>query len=65
MGGDDSILHLEIELSAMTRRARIALLLTGAVIALLSIALLVMSNAPRAGRIVEQTRIPPTVFASP
>jgi hypothetical protein len=49
----------------MTRRARIALLLSGAVIALLSIALLVMSNVPRAGRIVDQTRIPPTVFASP
>jgi len=65
MGVGDSILHLEIQHSTMTRRARIALLLSGAVIALLSIALLVMSNAPRAGRIVDQTRIPPTVFASP
>jgi hypothetical protein len=49
----------------MTRRVRITLLLTGAVIALLSVALLMMSNAPRAGRIVDQTRIPPTVFTSP
>jgi hypothetical protein len=63
MRDSDSILHLEIDI--MTRRARLALLLTGAAIALLGAALLLFANAPRAGRIVDQTRIPPTVFASP
>lgn len=49
----------------MSRRIRIVLLLTGAVIALLSLVLLIFTLAPQDSSTVERTRIAPTVFVAP